>query len=193
MKNVKQQSSISLATLLFFGFTVLFTACNNSSDKSEKSELKEPSMTIQEAAFLGNEKGIKEHIDFKSDLNQKDTYGSTPLHIAATFGKNETAILLIEGGADINAINGDGSTALHVASFFCRKDIVRALLDKNADVTIQNSYKSTALEVLSPSFETVKPVYDQLSKDLGPLGLKLDYDKIEEMRPIIAEMIKAKS
>jgi len=166
-------------------------SCNQAQEESSKeTKIEAPRATIQEAAFFGNIDAIKGHIAAKTDLNQKDDYGSTPLHIAATFGKNEVAILLIEGGANLNEISADGSTPLHTAAFFGRVGIVKALLAHKADVTIRNNYNATALESVSAPFEEIKPIYDQLSKDLGPFGLKLDYDLLKANRPVIAEMIK---
>ena len=97
---------------------------------------------------------------------------------------------LIEGGADINYKGNDGSTPLHTAAFFCRVEIVEALLSKGADKSLRNNCGSTALESISGPFENVKAIYDQISKDLGPFGLKLDYKQLETTRPIIAEMLK---
>ncbi len=169
-------------------------SCNQSTEQeSAADEMKAPTTTILEATFMGNEEAVKEHIAYKSDLNQKDAYGSTPLHIAATFGKTDVAILLIEAGADLSATSADGSTPLHTAAFFGRTEIVKALLANNINVTVRNNYGSTAYESVSTSFVNVKPIYDQLSKDLGPLGLKLDYAQLESARPIIAEMIMASS
>jgi len=161
--------------------------------KTNETTIEAPKTTIQEAAYFGNNDAIKAHIAAKTDLNQKDAYGSAPLHIAATFGKTETALLLINGGADVNEINGEGSTPLHVAAFFGRVEIVKALLAKNADISIRNSYQATALESVSSTFEQAKPIYDQMGKMLGPFGLKLDYAELKTNRPIIAELIKAKS
>ena len=187
LKSTQNWSKIIMAIAL-----MTMVSCNKAQETTTTEVKNEaPLSTIHEAAFFGNVKSIKEHIAFKSDLNQKDAYGSTPLHIAATFGKTEVAILLIGAGADLNSISGDGSTPLHTASFFCRAEIVKALLENGADVTIRNAYKTTALESVSIPFNEMKPIYDQISKDLGPLGLKLDYEQIEATRPVIFEMIKA--
>ncbi len=170
------------------------TSCNQAQEKSsEEVKIEAPSTTIQEATFFGNTEAIKGHIAAKSDLNQKDAYGSAPLHIAATFGKTDVAKLLIEGGANLNEKSADGSTPLHTAAFFGRTDIVKALLENKADVTIRNSYNSTALESVSAPFADMKPIYDQMSKDLGPFGLKLDYKQLEEARPVIAKLIQSYS
>lgn len=167
------------------------TSCNQAQNKTnDEAKVEAPSTGINEATFYGNMDAIKQHIAAKSDLNKKDAFGSAPLHIAATFGKTDVALLLIKGGANVNEKSGDGSTPLHTAAFFGRKEIVKALLENDVDINVRNTYNSTALESVSTDFANVKPIYDQLSKDLGPLGLKLDYEQLEKNRPVIAEMIK---
>lgn len=166
------------------------TSCESTGQKANSTENETPKTSIHEAAFLGNTEAMKAHIQAKSDLNEKDAYGSAPLTIAAIFNKPDIAKLLIEAGANLNIKSGDGSTPLHSAAFFCRKDIAQMLLDNGADTSIRNNYGSTALESITGSFEEVKPFYDQMSKDLGPLGFKLDYDHVKATRPVIAEMIK---
>lgn len=197
MKTQKNILSNSLSALILIFIFLSFIACNSQEKKTKntdseiaKTEVEPPSVDIHTATFLGNTKALKQHIDAGSDLNVKDQYGSTPLIIAITFGKTEIAKSLINAGADINITNNDGSTPLHIASFFCRIDIVKALLDKGADKTLKNNYGSTPLQSVSGAFSDAKPIYDQLSKDLGPLGLKFDYKHLETARPIIAELLK---
>lgn len=161
---------------------------NGKISKTEK--IKAPAMNIFAAALTGNIEAINGHIKAGTSLDQKDDFGSTPLIIAATFGRNDVAIALINAGADLNLKSNDGSTPLHTAAFFCRTEVVNALLEKGADKTLKNSYGSTPFESVAVPFETVKPVYDQLAKDLGPLGLKLDFRQIEKTRPVIAEMLR---
>jgi len=182
MKNRMKTSLAVASVLLILGFAV---SCGNTKTKEEQA----PKTTIHEAAFMGNIDEVDQHIAYGTDLNMKDDYGSTPLNIAATFGHTEVAKHLIEGGADLNAVTADGSTALHSASFFCHKDIVEALLEGGIDINVRNNYGSTARESLMPPFSIVKGIYDQMGRDLGPLGIKFDYDEIEKLRPEIAEMI----
>jgi hypothetical protein len=63
-------------------------------------------------------------------------------------------------------------------------------LENGADKNIRNNFGSTAFESVAGPFNEVKGIYDLFSKDLGPLGLKLDYKRIEETRPLIAEMLR---
>jgi hypothetical protein len=63
-------------------------------------------------------------------------------------------------------------------------------LANGADKTITDAYGSTPYMSVAGPFNEVKPIYDQMTKDLGPLGLKLDYKHLEETRPVIAEMLQ---
>ena len=178
---------------------LIVTACGGEKQKSgeqvniapeTQKSIKPPSMDIYTAALFGDIKAINQHINAGTDLNTKDDYGSTPLIIASTFGKTEVAKALIKGGADLNVTNNEGGTALHSAAFLCYNEIVEALLENGADKNIKNNFGSTPLASVSGPFKDVKPIYEQFNKDLGPLGLKLDYEQLETNRPIIAEMLK---
>ena len=50
------------------------------------------------------------HLDAKEDYG-----GSTPLILAAIFGKKEVARILMDAGADLELRNSKGSTAFHDA------------------------------------------------------------------------------
>ena len=199
MKTQKINSIKALTKLMPVVILLTITACGNKQGNSageesqssvSETKAKPPGMDIHAAAFMGNLKAIQQYIKAGSDLNEKDEYGSSPLTIAATFGKTEVAKALIEAGADMNCKSNDGSTPLHTAAFFCRIEIVEALLKKGADKDVRNNYGSTALESISGPFDNVKGIYDQISKDLGPLGFKLDYEYVKETRPRIAEMLR---
>ncbi|HEC43461.1 MAG TPA: ankyrin repeat domain-containing protein [Bacteroides sp.] len=148
-------------------------------------------MDIHTAALLGDVEAIQEHIEAGTNLNTKEAaVGSSPLITAAVFNRTEVARALIEAGADVNFQNNEGSSALHSAAFLCRKEIVEMLLEKDADKTLRNNYGSTAYESVAGPFSDVLGIYDIFSKDLGPFGFKLDYEYVEDTRPIIAEMLR---
>lgn len=197
MKTTVNSIKKVFGNVLFVSILLSFSACNNAqknqnaeNSNESKAELEAPAMDIHTTTFMGNIAFVRQHIKAGTDLNQKDQYGSTPLAIAATFDKTEIAKELIAGGADINLKNAEGSTPLHIAAFFCRTEIVEALLKKGADKTALNNYGSTALQSVSGPYTEVKPIYEQFNRDLGPLGLKLDYNNLENTRPVIAEMLK---
>lgn len=200
---MKPQVIISMRTLssvILVTSLLIMVACNskqgNSKGEMEKSSAaqaspKPPEMDIHTATFLGDLDAIHQHISAGSDLNIKEpSMGSTPLISAAVFGKTEAARALIKAGADVNVQNYEGSTALHSAAFLCRKEIVEMLLDNGVDKEIRNNVGSSALESVSAPFEDVKFIYDIFSKDLGPMGFKLDYDYVKATRPIIAELLQ---
>ncbi len=200
MKNLKCLPIGDLKIVILLGIIFTLAACSGNQENSSKNNLqssdvqtssKPPGMDIHTAALIGDLKVVQQHINAGSDLNSKDKIGgATPLITAAVFGKTQVAKALIKAGADLNLKNNDGSTALHVAAFFCRTEIVEALLDKGIDKNLTNNYGATALESVAGPFSEVKGIYDQLSKDLGPLGFKLNYGYIEKTRPIIAEMLQ---
>ncbi|MDQ2178072.1 ankyrin repeat domain-containing protein [Marinifilum sp. D714] len=190
--------------LLAFGMYILFVlavySCENKNSKSADSKIntaekvKAPKTDIHAATFMGNVKVVKQHIAAGTDLNSKEPIGgSTPLITACLFGKTEVAKALINAGADLNLKNNDGSTALHVAAFFCRTDIVKTLIEKGADQSVKNNAGATALESVSAPFVKVRGIYEFFNKELGPLGLRLNFDRIEKTRPEVAELLSQQS
>ncbi len=151
-----------------------------------------PDISLTDAAVTGNVEAVRKHIAAGTDLNQRNSEGgATALIAAASFGQNETAILLIEGGADLEVKDNGGSTALHTAAFLCHGEIVKALLAKGSDRNARTNAGSTALESVAGPFDEVKPIYDLLVAILGPYGLELDYEFLKETRPKIAEILRA--
>lgn len=164
---------------------------NPAQSAAREKETETPSMDIHTATVLGDLKVIQQHIDAGSDLNEREpAVGSTPLISASVFGRTEVAGALIEAGADVNIQNNEGSTALHTAAFLCRTEIVEMLLAHGANKDLLNIYGSTPLASVAGPFEDVKPIYDEFSKNLGPLGFKLDYEQVEAARPVIADMLR---
>jgi ankyrin repeat protein len=54
-------------------------------------------------------------IEHGADVNAKDAFKSTPLHVAAFHDNRDIAAVLISHGADVNARRDDGATPLHLA------------------------------------------------------------------------------
>jgi ankyrin repeat protein len=190
----------SMKTLLNISFVILLltSACaksgnNSKSDTSTNTEsvVVKPKINIHEAVLSGNLEAVKQHIAAQTNINEKDAMsGSTPLISAASFGKNEIAKALIDANADLTIKNNDGSTALHAAAFFCRVEIVQMLIDAKADKTIRNNFGATPRESVMGHFLEIKPIYEMLQQQLGPIGLQIDLTEIEKTRPVIAMMLQ---
>jgi len=198
MKNLKQSKLPAIALTVTLMIFTGFFGCVNSGEKEagNQSEMgitdaKPPKLDIHAAALMGDVDAIRQHIKAGTDLEQKDPMGgSTPLITACVFGKTEVARALIEAGADLNAKNNDGSTPLHCAALFGYPDIVSHLLAHGADKMQTNNAGEFPIRAVEVSFDKMVPIYDFFSEQLGPLGLKLDYDDLKVKRPQIAEMLK---
>lgn len=158
-----------------------------------QSQIQNSDTNLHLAVLQGNIENVKKSLESGSGINQKDSYGSTPLIIATTFGKAEIAKLLIAEGADLNIPNNQGSTPLHIAAFFCHKAIVEALLDKGADKYLRNNDGATAYDIVSAPVEMDQETYKQLESALGPMGLEVDLSFIQANRPGIAAMLSGKA
>lgn len=182
------------------GLLLLTTACGQTNSKSKtevttstetKSVVDAPEIDIQAAILSDNLIAVKQHIEAGTDLNKKDAMsGSTPLITAASFGKIKIAQALIDAGADLTAKNNDGATALHTAAFFCRVEVVQSLIDAKADKTAKNNFGLTPRESVMGPFVEIKPIYEMLQQQLGPIGLQIDLAEIEKTRPVIAMMLQ---
>lgn len=153
---------------------------------------KEPAIDIWTAAATGNTAAIEQHVSFGADLDAKEpNRGSTPLIVAAVFGRTEIAKLLIENGANLDATNNDGSTALHTAAFFCHPEIVKFLLERGAELSVTNSFGHTPLDTVSaawsPELENTYKMFAQAFQ------LDLDLQRIREVRPQVADLIRQHS
>lgn len=147
--------------------------------------------SIHAAVISGNLEAVIQLLDQGEEIDKADPEGgSSPLILAAMFGRMEIAAYLIDRGADLNFQNNDGSTALHTAAFFCRTKIVTALVEGGADRTIRNNAGSTAREAILVPFDAVKGIYEYFAKVYSPLGLELDLAKIEASRPQIAKLLQ---
>jgi hypothetical protein len=98
------------------------------------------------AAAAGDVVEIKKFVDAGGDVNMRDSYGRTPLHVA-TYKKNRDAITaLVKAGADINAKESDRYDAVTIAAVADDVGTLRMLLQLGASAKQTTSrYDGTAL------------------------------------------------
>ena len=117
-------------------------------------------------------------------VDKKDKFGRTPLHIAAEYNRLTIAKLLITHGANINAQDYNGETPLHKAVYNQRIGIIKLLLDKGAKLDIPNRRGMTPLDIAfsigcGETLKLIKPdSYEAVciktqKSQIAPLGISL--------------------
>jgi uncharacterized protein len=96
-----------------------------------------PPLDVFDAAAVGRTRGLEELLDGEPELATAwSPDGFTPLHLAAFFGQEEAAKILVERGAEVNLVARHASihvTPLHSAAAGSHPGIVKLLLEHGAD------------------------------------------------------------
>jgi uncharacterized protein len=97
-----------------------------------------PALDVFDAAAVGRTRGLEELLDAEPNLATAwSADGFTALHLAAFFGQEDAAKLLLERGAEPNVVARHASivvTPLHSAAAGSHPAIVKLLLAAGADV-----------------------------------------------------------
>ena len=101
---------------------------------------------LHAAAHKGDVTAIGKLAGDRADLNARDSYGRTPLHVA-TFARQRDAIrALVKAGADINLLEQDRYDGVTIASVADDEETLRVLLSLGASAKLTTSrYDGTAL------------------------------------------------
>jgi uncharacterized protein len=101
---------------------------------------------LHAAAHQGDVARIEQLAASKPELNSRDSYGRTPLHIA-TFSKQRDAIrALVKAGARLDLLENDRYDAVTIASVADDEETLRVLLQLGASAKLVTSrYDGTAL------------------------------------------------
>ncbi len=110
--------------------------------------LSQKSVSIQQAAVVGDVDQVKAILAEGTDVNEKEPRMEyTALHAAARNGRKAVVELLLEKDADINAKERSSKTPLYLAVEFRQKEIVELLLAKGADVNVTTGRGENALSL----------------------------------------------
>jgi hypothetical protein len=101
---------------------------------------------LHAAAARGDMATLTQLLSAKADINQRDAYGRTPLHVA-TFAKQRAAVrALIQAGADTGALENDRYDAVTIAAVADDEETLRTLLSLGSSAKLVTSrYDGTAL------------------------------------------------
>jgi uncharacterized protein len=101
---------------------------------------------LHAAAHQGDVARIEQLAAAKTDLNSRDGYGRTPLHVA-TFARQRDAIrALVKAGARLDILENDRYDAVTIASVADDEGTLRVLLQLGASAKLVTSrYDGTAL------------------------------------------------
>jgi len=89
-----------------------------------------PTVGLYLAIKRGDIDQIERHIFWKTDINQLNADGQTPLHESATVGRVVISQLLLKNGAEIDKVNRDGKTALYIALKYGRTQLADLLITR---------------------------------------------------------------
>ena len=116
---------------------VMYALYNGKSDLVGPLLDANPPLDVFDSAAVGRTRGLEELLDSESTLVtswSKD--GFTALHLAAFFGEEEAAKILLERGAEVNLVARNATihvTPLHSAAAGSHAAIVKLLLERGAD------------------------------------------------------------
>src|SRR5205807_3578904 len=108
-----------------------------------------------DAAMRGNRDAVRSLLEKKSDVNARQTDGTTALHWAVRSDDLETADVLIRAGANVSAANREGATPLLLASENGNAAMIEKLIKAGADPnTPLTKYGDTALMMAARTGKT---------------------------------------
>jgi len=136
---------------------------------------------IRFAGGQGTEKLLEKHIAEGNDVNVRDSFDRTALHLALyMYGTAESVRLLVKGGADMNLQDKDLRVPLHLACYTGdgRFDAAEEILKLGADPNIPDKLGYTPLHLAAWAGKA------QLVRALVASGARLDMKDNDGKTPL---------
>lgn len=99
----------------------------------------QPTLSLYRAVQVGDLNQIRRHIRWGTDLNQADSNGDLPLHVAARAGQVTIARELAGNGASLDARNAAGQTPMDLALAHGKTKVVELLLSFGVPLDAQEA------------------------------------------------------
>jgi len=141
-------------------YTAIYRKCNKKPDDAmEDSQSAEQTKLIK--LFCGD------RLKPRADVNAKDRYGCTALHMASYKGNKAAVVDLLECGADIECKDETDMTPLHLAASYGYTDICRILIEHAARIYTLDQEQSTPLHltVAGDHVEIVKMILNEAQRE----------------------------
>jgi len=151
--------------------------CSHNPAKYDEAELR-----IHAAAIEGHADCFKKYLVEETNINARNKYGETCVHLATKNGRPEVISLLVEQKADLDVVGESRNSALH----YCMKpgavyrSMATALLNAEADPNKINSL------LQSPLHLTNRP---DLIKELLNAGAEPYFEDREGYTPVLRNML----
>ena len=133
--------------------------------------------------------------EYSFDLEAKDHYGRTALHIAAYQGNTRILKYLLEHAANVNAADNEGRTPIFSGAYDGNLKTVRLLCEYDANLHLKDNINLTVLEyaISRKEFETAKFLNGKLGNICPNLENMIRKHKSEQqlrVRELIKEINK---
>ena len=95
-------------------------------------------MELRTACRVGDMERVRQLIQDGQDVNRGNSYGGTPMMVAAASGRDQVVRELIRAGADVNGKDNGKQTALHWASSCGHSSVVTTLAEAGTNLNAQD-------------------------------------------------------
>jgi ankyrin repeat protein len=131
-----------------YGLTPLHHVSGNNQTAMLLQELLKEKSQDDEKIYISynGEDCAKELLDNGANVNQKNSMGYVPLHVACTDKISNLVKLFVEYGADVNALNSMNQSPLHICFSLGNVEDADILLENGADLDIVDLFGKTPLE-----------------------------------------------
>lgn len=127
---------VSNISLLLFSSLYMLAACDK-----ERANL-----GLRIAVISKDITRVKQCLDYGADRDTANSYGFTPLLIAARDNSYQIVALLLAEKATIDFQGNSKTTAVHMATRYDSLEVVQLLIKAQANMDLKDSFGKTALD-----------------------------------------------